>query len=181
MENINNISDEKLVEFVRSKDQELYIYIVKRYEAKLMRYAEYLIGDKEKASDAIQETFIKAFVNLNGFNVKQKFSSWIYRIAHNETVNIVKKYKRESFFSEQFDIADKTSIEDEFSKKEIVSMVYKCLSGIPIIYSEVLVLYFIDELSYEEISEILKIPMGTVAIRLNRSKGIMKKICQKNN
>jgi RNA polymerase sigma-70 factor, ECF subfamily len=95
MQNFKDFSDEQLVEEVRSKDQELYSHIVDRYQAKLMRYIKYLIFDEYKAADVVQETFIKAFINLNGFDTRKKFSSWIYRIAHNEAMNSVKKYHRE--------------------------------------------------------------------------------------
>ena len=77
-------------------------------------------------------------------------------------------------------IVESFDIEKDFEEKETIDRVEKCLKEIPIIYSEPLSLYYIDKKSYEEISEILRIPMGTVATRINRAKKIMKKICQKN-
>ncbi len=175
-----DFTDEQLIEKVRSKNKELYVYIVERYQNKLMKYVTYLIHDEQKAADIVQETFIKAYINLNGFNVKRKFSSWIYRIAHNQAMNLVKKYKKEVSMDVSFDIKSNLDIEEEFSKKEIIERAEKCLSQMPIMYSEPLVLYYLDEKSYEEISDILRIPMGTVATRINRAKFIMKSICQKN-
>ena len=91
---VDKKTDEELVEIVRSEDKELYSELVYRYEDKLVRYANYLIGDEHKAADAVQEAFIKAFINIKSFDLKKKFSSWIYRIVHNESINLVKKDKK---------------------------------------------------------------------------------------
>lgn len=144
-----------------------------------MRYVKYLISDEDKAADIVQETFIKAYTNLNGFDIKKKFSSWLYRISHNEAMNAVKKHHREVPMDPEFDAPGNQNIEEEFDRKEIVKQAHSCLGQIPIMYSEPLALYYLDEKSYEEISDILRIPMGTVATRINRAKIFMKKICQK--
>lgn len=178
MQEIKLKSDEKIIEEIRHDNKELYSEIVERYEVKLLRYANYLIQDKDKASDVVQNSFIKAYINLNGFNKKRKFSSWIYRITHNEAMNIIKKNYKEIHFNEDFDFADKSNLEEEFDKNEIIKAVNKCIEKMPIIYSEVIVLHFIDDKSYEEISDILRIPIGTVGTRINRGKELMKKICK---
>jgi RNA polymerase sigma-70 factor, ECF subfamily len=180
MHDIKNISDEELAIKIRKENKELYSEIVNRYGDKLMRYANYLIYNQEKAADVVQESFIKAYVNLNGFNVKKKFSSWIYRIVHNEAMNAVKKYRKESPINEDMDWSSKINLEEEFDKKQIQEMAQKCLKEMPIKYSEPLELFFIEDYSYGDISDILRLPMGTVATRINRAKAIMKKICQKH-
>jgi len=180
MSDYENLSDEEIVNKVRSKDQELYSIIVERYQNKLLRYAGNLIKDEEKAADVVQSSFIKAFINLNGFDTKKKFSSWIYRIVHNEAINIAKKYQKELPILNDFDFQSDEKIEDNFEQKETVAKVKKCLGAIPLLYSEPLALFYIDEKSYEDISDILRIPMGTVATRMSQAKILMKKICQKN-
>jgi RNA polymerase sigma-70 factor, ECF subfamily len=179
MANYSAFTDEQLVEKVRSKDQELYSHIVDRYQAKLMRYANYLVFDEHKATDVVQETFLKAFINLKGFNTRKKFSSWIYRIAHNEAMNSVKKYHRESPLNPDFDLPSSEDIEEEFTKKEIINKTRDCLTQMPIMYSEPLALYYLEDKTYDEISDILRLPIGTVGTRINRAKGLMKIICQK--
>jgi len=89
-------SDEEVVIAVRTSNKELYREIINRYQVRLFTYARYITGNEDKAKDAVQETFIKAYRNLNSFDASKKFSSWIYRITHNEAINIVKKYKRET-------------------------------------------------------------------------------------
>src|SRR3989339_368991 len=173
MEKPENLSDEQLIDKIRKTDQELYAIIIERYQNKLLRYANSIIKNEDKAIDIVQESFINAFINLYSFNTKKKFSSWIYRIVHNETLNIIKKYKLETPLLEDWDFADKEDMEENFDKNETKEKVEKCLKQLPLIYIEPLSLYYIDEKSYEEISDILKIPMGTVATRINRAKKIM--------
>lgn len=179
MDSYEKLTDEEIIEKIRSEDRELYVVIIKRYQEKLLRYSKNLIKDESKATDVVQDSFIKAFINLNGFDIKKKFSSWIYRIVHNEAMNILKKSQRETSLPENFDTSSDENIQDNFEQKEIVSEVEKCLEEIPVMYSEPLSLFYIEEKSYEEISDILRIPMGTVATRINRAKKLMKNICQK--
>jgi len=174
------LTDEEIVEKVRTHDQDLYAVIIERYKNNLLRYATNLIHDEDKASHIVQDSFVKAYINLNGFNMKKKFSSWIYRIVHNEAMNLVKKYKREVSMPDDFDFESEEDITKDFEQKETILYVEKCLDSMPLIYSEPLSLYYLDEKSYEEISDILRIPMGTVAIRMSRAKKLMKHICQKN-
>ena len=174
------LTDEEIVEKVRSNDRDLYAVIIDRYKNKLLRYATNIIHDNDRASHVVQDSFIKAYINLNGFNTKKKFSSWIYRIVHNEAMSVIKKYQKEIPILDDFDLENEEDITKDFEQKETVIYVEKCLNSIPLIYSEPLTLYYLEEKSYEEISEILRIPMGTVAIRMNRAKKLMKHICQKN-
>lgn len=174
------LSDEEIVEKVRSNDQELYALIVERYQNKLFRYANNLIKEEHKSADVVQESLVKAFVNLNSFDTEKKFSSWIYRIVHNEAMNALKKNQKEISIPDDMDFQSDEDIEDDFIQKEVVAKVEKCLGEMPVLYSEPLILRFIEEKSYEEISDILRIPMGTVATRISRAKILMKHICQKN-
>ena len=182
MINQHQVSDEYLVEVVRSEDKQKYALLVRRYQDKLVRYVTMLVGNEDWAYDAVQNTFIKAYQNLHGFNTKKKFSSWIYRIAHNEAINIAKKHKKEVFLDDKVwerQFQDKDNLEAELIIKENKTQVNQCLSDLPFKYREPLILYFIDERSYEEISDILRLPMGTVATRINRGKKYLAKICLK--
>ena len=117
MENIETKTDEEIVEIVKNENKESYAHIIKRYQDKLIRYAEYLIGDPDKASDAVQDSFIKAYINLNGFDVKKKFSSWIYRIVHNEAINLIDKNKKTIKLDPDVDFDSGVNIEDTYVKK----------------------------------------------------------------
>jgi RNA polymerase sigma-70 factor (ECF subfamily) len=174
------LTDEEIVEKVRTTDKNLFAVIIERYQKKLLRYANSIIKDEDKAVDIVQTSFIKAFINLNGFNIKKKFSSWIYQIVHNEALNLIKKYPGETPLLDDIDFKSDEDIEENFIKNETKVQVEKCLKEIPVLYSEPLSLYYIEDKSYEEISDILRIPMGTVAVRISRAKKLMKNICQKN-
>ncbi len=179
MSKLADLSDERVVVKVLG-DKEAYVELVRRYEEKLLRYVRYLIGDRE-ADEVVQETFIKTYINLRSFKEKRgKFSSWIYRIAHNEAMNKVKKKRDVSL-----DVNDwlkevlpgKANVEKEYERKEEKEMVREGLSKLSFKYRSVLSLYYLEDKNYEEISEILKIPMGTVGIRLRRGKEKLRKIC----
>lgn len=174
-----DLTDEEIVNKIRTSDKSLFGLIIDRYQDKLFRYANNLIKDSDKAVDIVQETFIKAFVNLNSFKIENKFSSWIYRITHNEAINIIKKYQKDVRLPEGVDFKSEEDIEIEFGKKETKNLIDSCLKQIPIKYSEPITLYYIEDKTYKEISDILRIPTGTVAVRINRAKKIMKVICQK--
>lgn len=171
-------SDEELVEIARSSSAQVYGEIVRRYQSKLYRYALYLTGDGSKASDVVQDAFIKAYVNLNGFNNSKKFSSWIYRIVHNEAINMAKKRDRNVSLDLIKDLPGDDDLEQGVERLEESALAKECLSSLPLKYAEPLELYYMEEQSYEEIGDILRLPSGTVATRIRRGKILMKRLCQ---
>lgn len=184
MVNVQILSDEELIELVRSQDQELYAEIVKRYQNKLLRYAETIVRNSDQAADVVQQAFIKAFTNLYGFSTKKKFSSWIYRIVHNEAINLIKKHHKEHSLEgnewpeDIFTDKNQTNAQEQLEEKEIKNAVNQALDLLPIKYRSVLTLSYLEDKSYEEISDILKIPTGTVGTRINRGKKLLAHIYQ---
>ena len=87
-------TDESIVAKITAGDVGAYAEIMNRYEPKLHPYVTYLIHNQTMADDIVQDTFIKAYRNLRGFNLKYKFSSWVYRNAHNEAMNAIKKERQ---------------------------------------------------------------------------------------
>jgi RNA polymerase sigma-70 factor (ECF subfamily) len=181
---LKSLSDEEIAVLVRTKNQEIYRELVERYQDKIIRYSAYIVGNKEHARDIAQEAFLKAFMNLWGFNQNLKFSSWLYRIAHNEAINYIKKHKKE--FPTDPETMGKMDIESEedlfrnMEKKESSELIESCLPKIPIKYREPIALYYLDEKSYEEISDVLRIPLSTVGVRIMRGKKILKLILHEN-
>jgi len=179
MKSYTTYTDEKLVSHIRTEQKEAYTEIVRRYEKKLTRYAMYLLHDSHIADDVVQQSFIKAYINLNGFNIQKSFSSWIYRIVHNEAINVIKKYKKEVHLFETSDFESSQDVVEDYSKKELTQMVKSCLEQMPIEYSEPLTLFSLEEKSYTEISDILRMPVSSVGTRIRRAKQLMKQICQR--
>ena len=174
------LTDEQLVKEIKSGNQQFFEELVKRYETRLIRYVLYLTPGEEKAKDIVQDTFIKVYINLNSFKTDLKFSSWIYRIAHNETMNRLKKYGFQ-VFQLDIDIVDRfvvapNNTESEIEKAEISKNVQNALSKLPLKYKVPLVLYYIEDKSYDEIGDILKVSLGTVGTLVSRGKKRLKEI-----
>jgi RNA polymerase sigma-70 factor (ECF subfamily) len=154
---------------------------MRRYESKLTRYAIYLIHDEALAQDIVQETFIKTYRNLRSYNNKYKFSSWIYRIAHNESINAVKHEKQhssvdvETIGDESYEPTTVKEIDLAIMKSDVKA----CLDGIDIKYREVLLLQYYENMKYGDISDVLHVPVSTVGVWALRAKAQLQRVCQK--
>jgi len=173
----DNITDQELVALTL-QEKENYEHLMQRYEAKLLRYIIRLarVGE-EDAKDILQEVFIKAYKNLNEYNAGFSFSSWIYRIAHNEAVSYLRKLsaRPKVIKTEDNDIllnmlAKEPDFEIEIDKKYLSEEIGKILNRLDNKYREVIILKFLEERNYKEISDIIKKPAGTVATLISRAK-----------
>ena len=152
--------------------------LIGRYEKKLYRYIRRITdGSHEECEDILQEVFLKAYRYLNNFDPSLSFSSWIYRIAHNETISHFRKRKvrPQTIREEDGELYLKNleadmDIAAEIDRAQLGETVRKMLTKLGSKYEDVLVLRYLEEKSYEEISDILKIPVKTVGTRLNRAK-----------
>lgn len=177
-----NLSDEQLVKIIRENDQELYSEIIKRYNQKLSHYLHRFIYDQDELEDVLQVVFIKVYKNLFGFNIDKKFSSWIYRIAHNEALNHLKKYSKERISLDEVEykiVDEKIDINGQVDKKFLKNNIEKILKNIKIKYQEPLILFYFEQKSYEEISDILRIPTSTVGTLISRGKKMLKEELRK--
>ncbi|HEX3095801.1 MAG TPA: RNA polymerase sigma factor [Patescibacteria group bacterium] len=177
----DEITDEAISRQVQDGNIEIFGILVERYEPKLQRYAKRFLLGHEDAQDIVQEVFLKAYTNMQSFDATQRFSPWIYRIAHNEFINSIKKKGREplSYFDPDtlfpHPVA-KEQPEKELHSKELKDMLDKCLDKLDPKYREPLVLYYYEDLDYQSIADILRIPTSTVGVRLNRGKVALQKI-----
>jgi len=175
------LSDEALVQAAQ-EDLDIFAELVERYETKLKFYILRISNASDlEAEEILQEVFLKAWKNLNGFDPALKFSSWIYRITHNQTISTFRKSqsrgedKRAEIEPELYEnLPDNTDFKAEFDAQIQTKEVHKVLSTLKENYREVLILRFIEDKSYEEISDILMKPSGTVATMLNRAKAAFK-------
>ena len=132
----------------------------------------------------MQEVFIKVYVNIKSFDTTRKFSSWLYRIAHNEFINAVKKKSRLPLFAFDLDtllphLAAPESAEGDMERKEIKKVLDASLGKIDPKYREPLVLYYLEDMDYKEIADILQLPVSTVGVRLKRGKAMLRTIIKK--
>jgi len=178
-------TDEELAAAVQSGDTASFGTLMERYEPKLLRYARKFLAGVEDCEDLVQEAFIKAYVNIRAFDPARRFSPWIYRIAHNEFVNAIKKKWRDRIITFDVDelfphpVAKKTADAD-VRTAEMRSLLERGLGRIGPKYREPLVLYYLEELEYREIAEILHIPVSTVGVRLKRGRDALKKVLAKD-
>ena len=99
MEEMKNTTDEELALLVQKGDKEKFGLLMKRYDPKLSRYGRKFLSRKENIDDIVQDIFISTFQNIQGFDVSLKFSSWIYRIAHNAFVNALLNFNYYNMYS----------------------------------------------------------------------------------
>lgn len=186
MEDLKGKKDEEIVKLVL-KNPDFYSEIIVRYQDKLQRYISRISNiSNEDVDDLIQDIFLSVYENINSFDLDLSFSSWIYRIAHNRTVNFWKKYDKdfihinidenlflvESVFSEN-------SVQIDIDNLENQRLIKDVLEKMDLKYREVLILKFLEQKDYKEISDILQKPMGSVATLLNRAKKSFKKEFEK--
>lgn len=175
--NLEEMTDEQLV-IETLKNPEIYALIVERYEEKLLRYIMRIsAGPKEDAEDILQDVFLSAYKNLNDFDPDLKFSSWVYRIAHNKVISHFRKVTaRPKTTTYEGDtqllniLASEEDIARDLEKKYTSEQVREIIDTLDPRYKEVLILKFLEEKDYKEISDILEKPMGTVATLINRAK-----------
>lgn len=175
------LNDEEIAVLVRESDKEAYSDIVERYQNKLFHYLRKFIGDPISAEDILQEVFIKAYRGLFGFDASKKFSSWIFRIAHNEAVDFIKK-NRERVSLDEFElqiIDEKIDLAKELDTKIHKENLEKAIAKIKPKFQEALILYSFEEKTYEEISDILHLPVGTVGTYISRGKKQLKDLLKK--
>lgn len=176
------LPDEQLV-IECKKDQQHFAVLVERYVPKLTHYIRRRsLATSDDIEDLLQNIFIKVYRNINEYDTSLLFSSWIYRIAHNEMIDWYRREKRRTTLSlddEAQDIVSKLFTEEDhvtrFSNEEQKQMVINAVNTLDDKYKDILILRFFEEKSYEEIADILTIPPGTVAVRINRAKKQLEK------
>ena len=178
-------TDEELARLVQGGDHDALATLMERYTGKLMRYGRRFLSSDDHIDDAVQDVFVTVYENIRDFDSTRKFSSWIYRIAHNAFVDLLRKQARGPVFLEDFDrIIPHPLYEDpdeaEKEKAEMRVLVEKGLKGLSPAYREIIDLYYFEDFNYREIADILHIPLGTVGIRLSRARQALKKQFPKN-
>jgi len=180
----DKLSDKEIIE-KSLEDLNYFACLYNRYELKLLRYIKKIsMADPEESSDILQDAFIKMWKNLNSYDDNLKLSSWLYRIVHNETISFCRK-KRSFGKNNKLDMEDihlddlPDDSEMEINPETRFFLTHEVLDKLALKYREILVLKFMEKMSYEEISDVLKIPEGTVATRINRAKRMFKMIADK--
>ena len=173
---IGYLQDNELIRSILKGNSERYDDIVERYQAGLYRTAFYYTQNVEDARDITQEIFIKAYHNLSSFKQASKFSTWLYRIAVNHCLDWCRKKRPLLEDNICFDhlCDEEGSAEELFIRQEIASEVQAAVSSLPAIYSTVLILYYFEDFSPQQIADITDTPKRTVETRLFRGRNLLK-------
>lgn len=171
--------DEQLAAEVQKGNLESFNTLLQRFRPKILRYGNKFLLQPGDIEDVTQDIFLKAYQNIQSFDVTRKFSPWIYRIAHNEFINLGKKRKGEPLDFFDFDTffphpqtpdTSEKDLDKKIDDQHTKTVLNKFLDKLPAKYREPLVLYYIEDLDYKDIAEILRVPVGAVGVRLNRAK-----------
>ncbi|AMQ58123.1 RNA polymerase sigma factor [Algoriphagus sanaruensis] len=173
---------------VIEKDQSAFATLMKRYKKAVYFMILKMIRDADDAEDLTMEAFAKAFRNLERFKKDYTFSTWLFRIATNNTIDFIRKKKLKTMSlntsmsddggnSVNIDVEDDdNNPQDEFIKSQRIEMVRIFVDKLPAKYRKLVQLRYFDELSYEEIAQELDKPLGTVKAQLHRSRELLYEI-----
>lgn len=176
---MNDKTDEDLIKDFQKGNIKSYNHLVYRYKDRLFNYIYNFVHDIDLAEDLLQDTFLKLYTHKNSYREVAKFSTWIYTIAGNFAKTELRKFKRRktyshsdmSFDNNEFIIEDKNATpSDVFLNRGLRDSLNECLSLLPLNFKTIIILRDIQELSYDEISKITEVPLGTIKSRINRAR-----------
>lgn len=176
------IDEFQIIQSVLGGDREAYAALVRLYHGRILSLCLSMLLDRAEAEDAAQEAFVKAFASLDQYTRNASFSAWLYRIASNHCLDVLRKKKRQKTDSldgmidqkgDSFDAIGAESFRGEDSgseKKETLDLAMQMLATLSPDYRQVLILREVEGLTYEEISSVLKVSLDAVKSRLRRAR-----------
>jgi RNA polymerase sigma-70 factor (ECF subfamily) len=179
-------SEQALVRSALGGDQKAYKALFETYRQAIFHITVKIVRNQDEANDLVQETFIKAFGSLKSYDHNYRFSTWLYKIAANCSIDFLRKRKIDSMSLDkpiatkdgdvQMEIPDDTyNPEKDLRNRQQSTGIEDAIESLPEKYKEVIVLRHKEDKSYEEIAEMLKVPVGTVKARIFRARELLKK------
>jgi RNA polymerase sigma-70 factor (ECF subfamily) len=179
LKNYEKLADEEVIKKFQQGDLVAFDVVVARYKEQLINYVYTFVGDKSDAEDIVQDTFVKIYRFKQSYKNIAKFSTWIYTVSGNLAKSELRKRKRQQLYpisslnngDKEFEAVETRINSDEMTdssvKKELIK---KAIMTLPEHYQDVIRMREIDNLSYEEIASLTKLPIGTVRSRINRAR-----------
>lgn len=171
---------------VKKGDQSAFEDVVSFYQNKIYQHCFRMLGNVHEAEDIAQETFIRVYVNIHSYDEKRKFSTWLYRIATNLTIDRIRKRKPDYYLdaevkgTEGLNMYSQLASDDqrppeEVENQELQRYIHREIDKLPPKYRSIIILRYLEEFSLQEISETLDIPLGTVKTRIHRGREALRK------
>jgi RNA polymerase sigma-70 factor (ECF subfamily) len=180
---IAQLADGELVQTAVAGREASFEELVRRYQRPIAAYVYRMVGDYDAALDLTQEVFIKVYNSLSRYRAEFKFSTWIYKIAHNSAIDHLRRHAvREQAMTTSVDgerrevmiESRRLTPEQESERKERRSEIESVVQLLPASYRELIVLRHSHDLSYDEMAEVTGLPLGTVKNRLFRAREAMR-------
>lgn len=182
----SSLEDDTLVKRAIGGDENAYKKLVDKYERAIYFHILKMVRDKKQVEDLVQETFVKAFDNLNSYSTNYAFSTWLYRIATNHTIDYLRKKKLQTLSIDepvktkdgdmQMQLPDEDAATDRsLIRKQRQQMVQEAIEGLPSKYRKVIQMRHMEEKSYQEIADILDKPLGTIKAHIFRAREMLYK------
>lgn len=182
----SSLEDDKLVASAVKGDQSAYQKLMDKYQKPLYFHVIRMVKDHEQVEDLIQEAFVKAFDNLKSYNTNYAFSTWLYRITTNHTIDYLRKKKLKTMSIDEpvktkdgdmaVQIEDtEASTDRNIIRKQRQEIIRKAIRDLPEKYRQVIEMRHLEELSYQEISDELDLPLGTVKAHIFRAREMLYK------
>ena len=171
------ISDKELMELIQAGDDKAFGTLVGRFQDRLLNFVGRIITDRETAEELVQETFLRIFKQKNSYTPEYAVSTWIYTIALNLARSELRKRKLRRFISLDF-IKEESDIElpDRVNLKAVslAPIIQQAIEKLPEDYKTAFVLCDIQRLPYQQIAEVMRVPVGTVKSRINRARSMLR-------
>jgi len=179
---MESLSDNEIINRVLSGNTRSFAGLVERHQDKAMTLAMRMLRNREEAEDAVQDAFVKAFSALDKFERRSRFSTWLYRIVFNVcSTALSKRTKAQLPFSENGEEGNEKEIPDSgempdlaLEGEEFRQHVLDAINELPPLYSGITTMFYLDDLSYEEIAAITGSPLGTVKAQLFRARAMLR-------
>ncbi|REL24295.1 sigma-70 family RNA polymerase sigma factor [Rhodohalobacter sp. SW132] len=182
----SSLQDETYVRNALSGDQKAYQKLTEKYRRPLQYHVSRMVKESEQVEDLVQEAFVKAFDNLESYNSSYAFSTWLYRITTNHTIDYLRKKKLQTTSIDKpiktrdgelsFELPDEDAETDRsIIKRERKKIITTAIENLPDKYRQVIEMRHIEELSYQEISDKLDLPLGTVKAHIFRAREMLYK------
>ncbi|MEW5700617.1 MAG: sigma-70 family RNA polymerase sigma factor [Candidatus Zixiibacteriota bacterium] len=167
--------DHGLMRRVQQDDYDAFEQLVDRYKSRLVNIIYRMLGDQNEAEDLVQETFLRVWTHRQDYDFSYCLSTWIYTIALNLGKNELRKRRKFKFYS-LFDLSEKgVDIPDtKMGPSALGHLLQGAIGRLPIRYKEAFLLRDVEQLPYEEVAQILGVPLGTVKSRVNRARAVLK-------